>query len=308
MSTLPESINVHVPTDSNATAAAAVRAVISQQQLQQIQQAQILQQKLAQKLAQEEAARQQQLQQLQVQQLQLVQGLDDAALQQLIQGGSLPLNTNFNIDSAQLPPNGNTNNLLSALYVNQLQQPLASQPQLQAPDALLLQQEAQRQQAQAQALQLQALQSPMGGSLVSPQIQQLQIQLQIAQAQQAQAAIQGQAQPQLQVHDLFGSVLGGVSATSAQPNPSVAANTDVTTSLAATLNNANTSGTANNSATATTVAAATPPNAVPAASSAAEIVDWMKKSAPEAFQKLCQEAGLNPAASDEPGSPAAAKI
>ena len=108
--------------------------------------------------------------------------------------------------------------------------------------------------------------------------------------------------------------LGGASATSAQPNPSVGANTDVTTSLAASLNantsgiNANTSGNSNNSATATTAAAATPSNAVPATSSAAEIVDWMKKSAPDAFQKLCQEAGLNPSAPEEPGSLATAKV
>lgn len=40
----------------------------------------------------------------------------------------------------------------------------------------------------------------------------------------------------------------------------------------------------------------------------AEVVDWMQKSAPEKFQKLFQDAELNPAAPPEPGSPATAKV
>ena len=314
MPALPGSINIHVPTSSAAThggssmaAATAVPTIISQQQLQQIQQSQVLQ--LQQKLAQEEAVRQQQQQQLQhqlqVQQLQGLQGVDPATLQQLIQGGALLGNTNTNINTSaiQQPPNASTNSLLGALLANQPQQPQASQSQLQPLDTLLLQ--------HAQAQQLQALQSQMGGPLVSPQIQQLQLQLQIAQAQQAQAQqaqAQAQAQTQLQVHNLLGSVLGGTAAPPAQPNSCLPANIDVA-SLAAALH-ANTSGTINNPVTASAAATniAATPNAVPAGVSAAEIVDWMKKSAPEAFQKLCQDAGLNPVGPTEPGSPATAKV
>mmetsp|Transcript_1062 Transcript_1062/g.2988 ORF Transcript_1062/g.2988 Transcript_1062/m.2988 type:complete len:254 (-) Transcript_1062:266-1027(-) len=216
-----------------------------------------------------------------------VQGMDAAALQQLIRGGTNNVNMGTGI---------NDNLLSSLLHVQQpqLQQQQRGEGGPAARLQLLQAQHDQIQQLQAQhLLEAQAQQQLRGhpGQQLPLQLQ-LQLQLQLARQNRPQA----QAQPPLQAQNILASLFGaaGQSTAAQAPAPPPAATPagalagsgiDLA-NLVAALNANNNTNTSNNHL---------PPPASAAngtTSSTAHAFDWMRQSAPGAFQKLCQDAGL----------------